>query len=168
MFSVAEFLDRAKRNAGIVSDYQLAGTIGINTQNISSYRKGKSLPDERMVLKLCELSGDDPALVVAEFQAMRAKDDGVRELWRMVAARLAQVPAHAVAGVLLPAFVALSLIASEPDTAEAVAALPSFGNGHSLYIMLSDSVTHSQNGTPLFLLFALCALLTICARRVLK
>jgi len=95
------------------------------------------MPDDKTVLKLCELSGDDPALVVAEFQAMRAKDEGVRALWAAIAQRLAQVPAHAVAGVLLPVFAAISLLAAEPVDAAATTALPSFSGSSGMYIMLS-------------------------------
>lgn len=57
MFSVADFLDRAKARASIVSDYQLAKVIGKNHSVISGYRAGKSLPNESVIEQLCALTG---------------------------------------------------------------------------------------------------------------
>lgn len=88
MFSVADFLDRAKAGAGNVTDYRLAKLVGVTTQAVSAWRVGRTTPDERSILKLCALSGDDPEHVAACIQSMRAANDDAADLWRRVAARL--------------------------------------------------------------------------------
>lgn len=74
MFSVANFLDRAKARASIDSDYRLAKVIGITHSVISGYRAGKSLPNESVIEQLCGLSGDDPDYIAAQIQAARAQE----------------------------------------------------------------------------------------------
>jgi len=88
MFSIEQFLDRAKKGAGVESDYALAKITGIGKGNISNYRNGKSMPDERAIEALCRLSGDDPVDVAVRIQSMRAANDDAADLWRRVAARL--------------------------------------------------------------------------------
>jgi hypothetical protein len=88
MFSIAEWLDSVKASAGIDSDYRLAKVIRKNQQTISNYRVGRSLPDAEIVIKLCELSGEDPGLMLALIEEARAKDDKAQAMWHSIAARL--------------------------------------------------------------------------------
>lgn len=90
MFDVDAFLNRAKAAAGVTSDYALAvKVLGYKEQSaVTHWRKGRSMPDERAILKLCELTGDDPVDVAVRIQAMRAANDDAAGLWRQVAARL--------------------------------------------------------------------------------
>lgn len=69
MISIANLLDAAKAKAGIESDYRLAKVIGITHSVVSSYRVGKSMPNDKILAQLCALSGDDVAVVAAEIQA---------------------------------------------------------------------------------------------------
>lgn len=100
MFSIAEFLDRAKARASIESDYRLAKVIGITHSGISSYRMGKTLPNESVIEQLCALSGDDPDLIAAQIQAARAKDAPARQMWNRIAMRLAGGASTAILSVL--------------------------------------------------------------------
>lgn len=92
MFSVAEFLDRAKVRANIESDYRLAKVIGKSHNVISGYRHGKSLPEESVIEQLCALSGDDPDLIAAQIQAARSKTPEARTMWLRVAALWHETP----------------------------------------------------------------------------
>ena len=84
MFSVNDFLDRAKAGAGLDSDYGLAKVVGVSRANVSNWRHERNAPDERAILKLCELSGDDPEHVAACIQSMRAaNDDATRDAVRI-------------------------------------------------------------------------------------
>lgn len=121
MFSVVKFLDRAKRNAKIESDYQLGKLVGITQSGICNYRRGKTLPDEAAITKLCMASGDDPAIIAAQIQALRsekAKNPEARYLWDLVAARL-QGAAAIVAAVLCGAM----FLGAEEASAESAPAL---------------------------------------------
>jgi hypothetical protein len=64
------------------------------------------MPDERITLKLCELSGDDPAYVAACIQAQRAANDDAASLWRQVAERLSKPATAKIAVALAIVFVA--------------------------------------------------------------
>lgn len=117
MFSIAEFLDRAKSRASIESDYRLAKVIGITHSGISSYRMGKTLPNESVIEQLCALSGDDPDLIAAQIQAARAKDAPAQVMWSRIAARLAGGASTAILSVLI----FISLIAANVHDARASA-----------------------------------------------
>lgn len=108
MFSIADFLDRAKARASIESDYRLAKVIGITHGTMSGYRSGKSMPDERVIEQLCALSGDDSMIVAAQIQSERARTNEGKAMWRMIAARLAGGAQTAILSVLI----SISLIAS--------------------------------------------------------
>ena len=98
MFNIDAMLDRAKDLNGFPSDYKLALVTGISHGSINSYRKGNTLPDERVLSKLCELSGDDPYLMTAQIQYERAKTDEARSVWAGIAERLKLTTKTAQAG----------------------------------------------------------------------
>lgn len=122
MFSIATFLDSAKAGAGIDSDYRLAKVIGITHAAISSYRRGKSLPNEGILQQLCALSGDDPDIVAAQVQAARAQSDEGRSLWERVALRLAsdrRATIRTVSTAILSVLFTIGMIAAPADSARA-------------------------------------------------
>lgn len=123
MFSVPEFLDRAKKGAGNVTDYRLAKLLGVTSAAVSTWRNGVRAPDERAVLKLCEFSGDDPEHVVACLQSMRAANDDAADLWRRIADRLKQGGAASLAFVVVAVGVLYSGVFHLGDAA--AASLPS-------------------------------------------
>jgi transcriptional regulator with XRE-family HTH domain len=115
MFSIADFLDRAKSRASIDSDYRLAIVIGISHGTMSGYRSGKSMPDERVIAQLCALSGEDSAIVAAQIQAERSRTDEGKAMWSRIAARLASGAGTAILSVLFT----ISLIAASVSDARA-------------------------------------------------
>lgn len=128
MFDVSKFLDRAKAGAGISSDYALAKIIGVGHPRVSNWRRGENAPDERAILALCQLSGDDPEHVAACIQAMRAANDDAAALWERVARRLA-----GGANVILAAVAAIVLLAPSQDGALAATLCPAGGECPSVY-----------------------------------
>ena len=101
--NIAALLDKAKVIHKLPSDYKLALVMGVNLTTLANYRNAKTLPDARIIQQICTLTGDDPAVLLAEIELMRAKDEASRDLWRQVAARLRMVPAAAVAAASLVA-----------------------------------------------------------------
>lgn len=98
--NVAALLDKAIVTHSLSSDYKLALVMGVSHNTLSSYRHGKTLPDARVISKICALTGDDPAVLLAEIEAERAKTDEARALWREVIQRLQSTLHAAVFSVL--------------------------------------------------------------------
>ena len=123
MFNVNDFLDRAKAAAGVESDYALAvKVLGYKAQTtVSNWRNERSTPDERAIIKLCALTGDDPLDVAVRLQSMRAANDDAADLWRQVAEKLKGVGVV----IMFPA-VAMLLLALYPAAAEASPAFEAF------------------------------------------
>lgn len=94
-YSVTFYLDKAKVMHRLPSDYKLALVMGISHSVLVNYRAGKTLPDARVISLICDLTGDDPALMAAQVEAERAKTPEARSLWLEVVARL-QSTLHAV------------------------------------------------------------------------
>ena len=101
MFLIAELIDRAKAKGQIESDYRLAKVLGITQASVSTWRMGKSLPNEKVIQQLTALSGDDPDLIAAQIQAERSKDPEAKTLWLRVAARMAGGAQTAILSVLI-------------------------------------------------------------------
>lgn len=87
-FSIDDFLDHVKRASGIPTDYKLAQLLGFTQAAVSAWRRKIALPNVVSVLRLCELSGDDPQLITAQIMAATAKDDDTKRFWFSVFDRL--------------------------------------------------------------------------------
>ena len=117
MRTINDVLDRAKTVQKVKSDYKLSLTVGVSESSLSTYRKGTSLPDEINCKKLADAAGVDPALLVVEMQAQRAKSDEARAIWLDIAKRLqagfasckllALIAMFSIAGAALPAWAAI-------------------------------------------------------------
>ncbi len=111
MVNIASLLDKAKVIHSLKSDYKLAIVMGVQHGSLRNYRDGKTLPDARVIMRICELTGDDPALLAAEIEAQRAKTDEGRALWSEMAKRLA---AAAAAGIVSASVMAGPTLPSAP------------------------------------------------------
>jgi transcriptional regulator with XRE-family HTH domain len=105
MQTIVTVLDNAKLIHNLRSDYKLALIMGVQQGSIRNYREGKTLPDARVIQKLCELTGDDPVILAAEIEVQRARTTEARTLWlrvlrRLTAAATVGVVATAVSGCL--------------------------------------------------------------------
>lgn len=85
------------------SDYKLALVMGVQQTTLGNYRTGKTLPDARVISKICELTGDDPAILAAEIEVERAKTDEARALWASIARRLSIAAAAGIGSAVLSA-----------------------------------------------------------------
>lgn len=140
MLSTNELLDRAKAMNGVSSDYKLAQVLGVAKTAITNYRQGRSCPDDRVIKRLADLTGEDAGEAAVWMQIERARDDDARLLWRTVAARLAGHAHHAAL-----AFVAVILslfIGGGPDgaaMASQASPAPAAQSSAALYIMSTVS-----------------------------
>lgn len=99
VINMAAMLDKARDIHSLRSDYKLALVMGVSQNSLKSYRDAKTLPDARVIAKICELTGDDPVLILAQIEEQRATSDEARALWHQVAERLQAGAATAVFAV---------------------------------------------------------------------
>lgn len=142
---IAALLDKAKDIHSLPSDYKLALVMGISHVSLLSYRSGKTLPDARVISLLCDLTGDDPAILAAEIEAERAKSPQARALWLEISERLAMTARHGVAAGVLSA-VALGAALPSPSAHAAESGV----SGSSLYIMLNRRARKCSRNRSLF------------------
>lgn len=79
--TVGHLLDKAKVIHRLPSDYKLALVMGVAQKSLRNYRDGKTLPDARVIGKICELTGDDAGLLLAQIEAERASEAHNRAQW---------------------------------------------------------------------------------------
>lgn len=111
-----QYLDAIMERHSIRSDYALAKFLGVRQQTVSRYRLNKNGLDDAVAVRVAEALQKDPAEVLADIHAERAKDDSVRAVWQRLA-KLARSSAHSIAALSLAVFVAYS--AGAGQTAEA-------------------------------------------------
>lgn len=88
MRTIQQVLDAARAAQKVQSDYKLSMVTGIREGTLSSYRLGKTLPDEKHCVKLAEALGEDSGFLILEMQANRARDPLVKSLYENLWKRL--------------------------------------------------------------------------------
>lgn len=96
-----ELLEAAKTAHAIPSNYRLARVLGVTDNTLGNWQSGRSIPNTALAMRLAEMAGRDPAIVVAELAAERAQDDDERDLWRGIAARLRQAGMACLVGAVM-------------------------------------------------------------------
>jgi hypothetical protein len=89
MKTTTELLDAAKLAAGCESDYRFATTFGIKPGTVSTWRTGRSTPDDDHAELIAGILHREPGEIMAICAAERAKDANSRTRWLRVAALLA-------------------------------------------------------------------------------
>lgn len=102
MKTTVQWLDAARKAAGLTSDYQLAKALGVTTTVISHYRAGRRAMEPYIAAKMAELVGVEAIEVIASAEAERARNDEQRAFWRRLAASWL-LPICAAAGLATPA-----------------------------------------------------------------
>lgn len=77
----SDYLDAAKARLNITSDYELAKRIGVHNGNVADMRKGKRAVPLDVAYKLAITLELDPALVVADLESQREKNENRRAFW---------------------------------------------------------------------------------------
>lgn len=100
MLTTDQLLDAAKTAAGITSDYRLARTIPVSDNTLYNWRHGITSPDEERSARLAEMAGLDVGYVLTCMAAARAKDEGLKSAWSMLAKRLEGIAAALLLAIL--------------------------------------------------------------------
>ncbi len=76
-----EYLDAVKKKQGLTSDYQLAKLLGLETSNMTMYRKQRRVMDDYIAALVAELLEIDQMELIAQANAEREKDPNKRAFW---------------------------------------------------------------------------------------
>lgn len=122
MLTTRDLLAAVKARHNIPSNYALAKFLEVRENDVSRWNTGKNTPNDAMAVRLAELAGMDPTVVLSAMQAARCNDDALRPIWERIAESI-QRSAAVVGLVVAGAF------SSAPNPAQAA---PSpLGNGPS-------------------------------------
>lgn len=77
----SDYLDAVKARLNITSDYELAKRLGVPRNGIPAIRKGTRAVPLDVAYKLAITLELDPALVVADLEAQREKNEARRAFW---------------------------------------------------------------------------------------
>lgn len=84
-----DYLKQAKRRLGIESDYALAPHLGVTRSSMSKLANGKTTMSDETALKMAEILGIQPAIVLADMHAEREKNPELQAVWRGLVDKLA-------------------------------------------------------------------------------
>ena len=76
-----EYLDAVKAKQGLESDYQLAKLLGLETSNMTMYRKHRRVMDDYIAALVADLLGVQHIELIAQANAEREKDPQKRAYW---------------------------------------------------------------------------------------
>ncbi len=85
---IKERLLESKIKLGIKSDYALAKKLEISTQRLSNILKGTVRPEAYEAVKIGEILKIHPLMLLAEFEAEKAKTVERRAFWENFAQRI--------------------------------------------------------------------------------
>jgi len=86
-----EYLDEVRRALGLPSDNQAAIRIGVTPASVSAWRNGRGTMGTAEAVKVAQLLGMNPGVVLCDTHAERAERAGELELaqaWRQAADKL--------------------------------------------------------------------------------
>lgn len=84
MKSTGQYLDEVKERLDLPSDYAIAKALGVTRAAISSYRTGRSMPDDLVCARIAAALDVEPMEVISAINYQRAKSDDARKLWETI------------------------------------------------------------------------------------
>jgi plasmid maintenance system antidote protein VapI len=85
---IRERLLECKVKSGIKSDYALAKALGVPRQQMSELLKGRKKPDAYICVKIGDMLGVHPLILLAELEADNAKTTERRAFWENFGRRI--------------------------------------------------------------------------------
>ena len=90
---ISDYLDAAKKRLSVESDYELAKRLGVGRAALCGIRKGNRAVPLDVAFKIAITLELDPAVVVADLEAQREKNEERRAFWSGFLSRAAAVAA---------------------------------------------------------------------------
>lgn len=88
LYTVSAVVERIRQRRALKSNWAVGQSLGISTQALANWMKGRSFPDCRMSIILGQAAGIDPDILAAYYQAQRVAPGPERDLWLHVVRRL--------------------------------------------------------------------------------
>jgi hypothetical protein len=79
-----EYLDAVKARLGVESDYAVAKALKMRPSTISGYRARGGQMDDEICMKVAEILGMHPGLVMLDMHRERAKTPQERSAWQEI------------------------------------------------------------------------------------
>ncbi|MBC3930375.1 DUF3693 domain-containing protein [Undibacterium curvum] len=79
--NTVEYLNHAKEKLGITSDYALAKSLEMSRSGMSALINGKVTMSDETAMKVAEILGKHPAIVLADMHAEREKNPAIQAVW---------------------------------------------------------------------------------------
>lgn len=81
-----DYLDEIMRRKRIPSDYGIAKALSVSKQTVSRYRCSNGTFDDEIALRVADLLGINPGVVLIDMKIEREKNAEVRSVWEKVSA----------------------------------------------------------------------------------
>jgi len=115
--SPADLLAEIRRRHGFTSDREIAARVGRDRVRVAMWKSGASVPDDAAALKLAELAGVNPEVMLVQACAWRADGD-IKKKWEKIVKNMMRSAAVLAVPMLL-------ILAAQPI------------NGHATYAHLA-------------------------------
>ncbi|MGB0749699.1 MAG: hypothetical protein ACPGO3_13225 [Magnetospiraceae bacterium] len=76
---IDDYLAEAMRNGNFVSDAEMARELEVSAQTINHWKKKRTLPSERAMIKLADLAGEDREIALTHLAYWNAKTPEVQK-----------------------------------------------------------------------------------------
>lgn len=101
MRTIHHYLDAARARLGLPSDYRLGIELRITTASISTYRTGKTLPDDGTMLRIAEAAGIEPGVALIELNSWRTKSEPAKAAYGQLLVQLSRTAAAGIVALVL-------------------------------------------------------------------
>jgi hypothetical protein len=91
----SEYLDKVRESIGAPSDYALQKPLGLSTQRLSAYRKNREFFNDELALKIGQICGISPGLVMIDMHREKAKTPDEQSVWNEIFAGFPALLLHA-------------------------------------------------------------------------
>lgn len=142
MLDVQELLEAALERQKLPSYRQLSLRLGLSAGSVHHFQKHGIIPSEDTAIRLAEMAGRDPQMVVIELRELKAESAPARAIWSQVKRSLKQ----SAAALPLLAYIAVTA----PGEARAYIGEPNGGILHNpsiVYIMRQTMVRERRGNT---------------------
>lgn len=101
MLDVQELLEAALEGQNLPSYRQLSMRLGLSAGSVHQFQKHGVFPSEDTAIRLAEMAGRDPQMVVIELRELKAESAPARAIWAQVRRTLKQTAAALALGGFL-------------------------------------------------------------------
>ncbi len=80
--TLKDYVNDAKKVQRFRSDAALGSVFGLSMEAVQSWKKGRSAPDDGIIVQLAEMGGNDPTIALLDCRAQFTKDSRAKAFWQ--------------------------------------------------------------------------------------